>query len=163
MNSDDEGLDPELANKINLRIINQIFTVLMLLGVITSLFMSWDSAGRNSFELLSVVHRLDLLPEFIPTKPILSWWVLLPVFLMWSIKETSYSLFQTLKGRMSTSRNILPFPVLISSALLSYAVTLSPTATRAPSWCLGLSVVGILAVSHGFLLQRREPVAGLNF
>ena len=154
MNSDYERLEPEVAKKINVRIVNQFFTVLMLLGVVTFLFVSWDTAGRNSFELLSVIHRLELLPEFIPTKPILMWWVLMPVFLMWCIKETSYSLFQTFKGRMSTSQNILLFPVLISSALLSYAVTLSPTATRAPSWCLGLSVAGILAVLHGFLLQR---------
>jgi hypothetical protein len=94
-------LEPEVAKKINVRIVNQFFTVLMLLGVVTFLFVSWDTAGRNSFELLSVIHRLELLPEFIPTKPILMWWVLMPVFLMWCIKETSYSLFQTFKGDCS--------------------------------------------------------------
>jgi hypothetical protein len=144
-----------MVSKMRLKSANRAFTVMMLVGVGGTLFVSWDSAGRNSFELLSVIHRLNLLPESIPTRPILMWWVLLPVFLGWGVKEISQKFFQTFAKGKGNPHHIWLLPVLISSALIAYAVTLSPTATNAPRWCFWFSLAGIVPLLVDLLPQKR--------
>jgi hypothetical protein len=144
----------ELPKQLKLRIANEVITAIALIAVGALLFLSWDSAGRNSFELLGVIHRLDLLPEYIPTRPILMLWVLIPVFLGLGIKGVIQNFFQIFNEEWQENRQVWLLPFLISCALISYVVTLAPTATAAPRWCLGFSIVSVLAVFVRFLPSR---------
>jgi hypothetical protein len=143
-----------LPKKIDLNIIGQSVSACVLLGVAVLLFVSWDTSGRNSFELLGVIHRLNLLPGYIPTRPILMLWVLLPLFLFWGIKGIVQNIFRRFDGGRPQPSPIWLLLSLISCALISYVVTLAPTATDAPSWCLWLSLVGIFNGFLGFLPRR---------
>jgi hypothetical protein len=146
----------ELPKQLKLRIANEVITVIALIAVGVLLFLSWDSAGRNSFELLGVIHRLDLLPEYIPTRPILMLWVLLPVFLGLGVKGSIQRFFRSLNGGQSETRQVWLLPFLISCVLVSYVVTLAPTATAVPRWCLGFSIASVLTVVAGILPLRAD-------
>jgi hypothetical protein len=146
-----------LPKKIELNGVGQFLNAIVFLGIAILLFVSWDTAGRNSFELLGVIHRLNVLPEYIPTRPILMLWVLLPVFLIWGIKG-SVQRFLVRRGSevVLHSRQIWMLPVLVSIALVSYIVTLAPISTSAPRWCLWFSIAGLFGVVWGFLPRGTE-------
>lgn len=150
----------ELLKKLKLRIANEVFTAIALIAIGALLFVSWDSAGRNSFELLGVIHRLDLLPEYIPTRPILMWWTILPLSLIWGIKDIIQGVFHRHDENVKEPYRLWLVLFLLPSSAISVVVSLSPTATSAPRWCLWLSVLAIFALVSDWFTMRSRATEG---
>lgn len=149
-----------MPREINLRKYWSMFTIAVLVVVAILLFVPWDSANRNSFELLGVIHRLDLLPDQIPTRPILMWWTVLPFALIWGMKDIIQQVFQRRDENVTAPIRLWLMLFLFSSSAISFAVSLSPTATSAPRWCFWSSILGICALVFGWLINRLSASQG---
>jgi len=61
------------------RVVLSYFASLLAASCLVITFLAWDAGGRTSYEMIAVIERNDLVPESVPMKLILFWWVLSPL------------------------------------------------------------------------------------
>jgi hypothetical protein len=133
---------PLKARVLTLKTILGFSAAVLTLLSVGSTFLDWDRAGRNSYELLSVIERNNLLPEAVPVGALLVWWVLQPVIAMCLICTGTGLLRGNIANRWLTACAGLAH--YLTMAGLSVAGRFVPGSTVWPSVTLGLSIVGLV-------------------
>ncbi len=121
-----------------------------------ALFLPWDVAGRSSFALLATTERAGLFPGWFPAKPVLMWWVLLPVVLFGA---AMLEMAKVGSKRVTLNTRLLRAVVLLAAHLsvfvVAFAVSQAPIAGTGAMVAVVVSAAGVVGGCARLWMTRR--------
>ena len=134
------------------RVVLRYLTSLLAVSCLAITFLAWDAGGRTSYEMIAVIERNNLVPESVPMKVILFWWVLSPLAAVLVAARSFIKLLQT-KQALLFLVSVLYFGTVFALSLVSKN---APGSTVWVEIINYIAALGILTGASQILIKVRN-------